>query len=212
MSKPVLFYGKPNQLDDVFTFVEIKFLVDEVTSDEKKCAILASLFRGPALQWLTEQRKSVQDMFNDYERFELVVRRSFGLTDAAQTAQQARKFANCYQKASVQLYAMEFTTLATALNIPDATALAQFEKGLKSHIREALIVKDNVTTLAAAITEAQRIDSQLYSAKRGNTFRKYGSQNHNKGASSGSAGKCHSCGQYGHKAKDCRVKKEQPPW
>lgn len=212
MSKPVLFYGKPSQLDDVFTYVDIKFLVDDIDDEGKQCAILASLFRGPALQWLTQNRKTNAELLDDYDTFKAAVQSAFGLTEAAQTAQTARKFANCYQKASVQLYAIEFQRLSRELNIPDATALAQFEKGLKSHIREALIVRDNVTNLEAAITEAQRIDSQLFSSKRGNTFRKYGSQGNRGTGSSGNSGKCHSCGQFGHKARDCKVKKEQPPW
>jgi ribosome-binding protein aMBF1 (putative translation factor) len=211
MSKPVLFYGKPNQLDDVLTYCRVKNLVDGNTNEEEQSAGLASLFRGAALAWLTQQLQNDNDLLNDYDEFVARTRATFGLSEEAILAQASRKYANCYQKASVQLYALEFKQLSTRLGIPDITAVAQFHKGLKSHIREALVIRDQVGNLDAVIAEAQRIDSQLYSSKR-----TQGSKNKGHGGksfpSTGSAGKCHTCGQFGHKAANCKVKREQTPW
>jgi len=209
MSKPVLFYGKPNQLDDVLTFVSVKNLVDGTTEPEKKSAALAALFRGAALTWLSQQLKLDSDLLSDYDVFVENVQATFGLSTAAQLAQSSRKYANCYQKASVQLYALEFKQLSTSLNIPEVTATAQFVKGLKSHLREALIINDDANdSLDDVIAEAQRIDSQLFTSKRGGRFK----QGQGSKPSGTGSGKCHSCGQFGHKAKDCKVKREGTPW
>lgn len=210
MSKPVLFYGKPSQLPEVLTYVGVDFLVNS-TSDELKAANLAKLFRGSALTWLTNELKTDPELLGDYDTFTEKVQAAFGLTEAAATSQAAKKYANCSQKASVQLYAIEFQQLSRQLGIPDATAVAQFQKGLKSHIREALIINDEDGNLEDVIKEATRIDSQLFSSKRGfsGNPRHYG-----KGTSRGTnSGKCHTCGQFGHKARDCKVKTEsKAPW
>jgi hypothetical protein len=62
MSKPVLFYGKPNQLDDVLTYIHVKNLVDQNTTNEETSASLASTFRGAALQWPTQQLRDNPDL------------------------------------------------------------------------------------------------------------------------------------------------------
>jgi hypothetical protein len=79
-------------------------------------------------------------------------------------------------------------------------------RGLKLHIIEALIVNEEDDDLDSHIKGAQLIDSQLYSCKRRGTNKKYGS-----GASqqrTGSSGKFHSYGQFGHEARDCPIKRQ----
>jgi hypothetical protein len=168
MSKPVLFYGKPNQLKDVFTYVRVSFLVN-ATSEYQNAPELAKLFRGSALSWLTNELKVNGHLLDDYDTFVEQVQSSFGLSTAAATSQAARKYANCYQKASVQLYAIEFKQLSSLLSIPDATTTAQFTKGLKHNVREALIINDEDGNLDDVIKEATRIDSQMFSSKRGSS-------------------------------------------
>jgi len=209
MSKPVLFYGKPSQLQDTVTHVRMQNLLSNTTSEKEKCARLASTFRGSALRWLTTEVNLQPSILHDYDQFVEKVSNAFALTEVAAKAKAARRYANLYQKTSAQLYGIEFKQLSTQLNIPDSTAVAQFVKGLKSHIREALIIQDETDDLDKAIEEAVRIDSQLYSSKRafsGNNTRT------SKGTKSYTQGKCHKCGQFGHKAKQCPIKSEPAPW
>jgi hypothetical protein len=112
MSKPVLFYGKPSQLEDVLTYVRVQFLVQGTSSDQK-APVLAQSFRGQALNWLTNQLNVEPDLLVDYDAFVEQVKSGFGLSPAAATSQAARRYVNCHQKASIQLYAVEFRQLST---------------------------------------------------------------------------------------------------
>lgn len=164
MSKPVLFYGKPSQLDQVLTFATVKYLADGTTTDKAKCGYLASLFRGTALNWLTSQIARDEDILDNYEDFLAAVKDAFALDESAKKAQAARQLANLRQKGSVQDYALKFQDLALDAGLNAQTAIAYFTKGLKPAIRSALIISDERSTLADAVTEAVRIDSQLYYA------------------------------------------------
>jgi len=117
--------------DDVLTYVRVKNLTDSVSSEEGQFAALASLFRGSALTWLTSELALNTGLLEDYDVFVGQIRSTFGLSEVAAKSRAASKYANCYQKASVQLYAIEFKQLASLLQIPDVTAIAQFTKGLK---------------------------------------------------------------------------------
>lgn len=131
------------------------------------------------------------------------------LSEVAAKSRAASKYANCYQKASVQLYAIEFKQLASLLQIPDVTAIAQFTKGLKQHVREGLIVNAEDGDVDAIITESIRLDSSMYASRRTSGYRKGGRGSHSGG---GTTGKCHTCGQFGHRAAQCKVKAEKAPW
>lgn len=165
MSKPVLFYGKASQIDPCMTFCTVKFLADNVSSGTAKSGYLASCFRGSALSWLSRELEKNPALLQDYDRFVATVKREFDLDPAAKNGQAARQLASLRQKSSVHDYAQKFSALSNQLEIPDSVAIANFTKGLKRHIRTALIINDERTTLADAIAEATRIDSQLYYAQ-----------------------------------------------
>ncbi|KFY29427.1 hypothetical protein V491_00035 [Pseudogymnoascus sp. VKM F-3775] len=75
--------------------------------------------------------------------FSTIIRRSRLINSVLSEATTTAQPAGSNQRASVQPYVVEFKQLSTQL--PDPTAAAQFVRGLKSHIREALIVKKTMT-------------------------------------------------------------------
>lgn len=200
MSKPVLFYGKDRELSQLITYTEIKFLTDDAFEDDerKKSAYFASLFRGPALDWLAKERDSDPTIFNDYEKLRERTKIAFGKTKQTQIQDASRRITFLHQKTSVQNYYTRFARDAQVLDWNDSAKQAQFLRGLKLHIREAIITKNSsYETLEDLAEEAQRIDEQLYSTKR------YGRENRQQGGS-GFKGKCNKCGRFGHKAANCR--------
>jgi hypothetical protein len=201
MSKPVLFYGKPNQIEDVLTYVTIRNITDQNTTDQQQCGLLASLFRGQALSWLTQQISDQPKLLNDYDGFVTSVNSAFGLSAEASRAKAARKLSTIHQRGPAQLYAIEFRSIAISLRLDDATARANYTRGLKQHVREAMVSSGPHFTLDDLIKESVRIDTELYHARR---------QARPAGAAygQGSRGtiKCHSCGKFGHKSSQCRSK------
>lgn len=171
--------------------VNLKLIVDGIRRTTEFRHTRISVSRGSAFQRFTAEPTNEPDILHNYDSF--VDRVLSTLDYPKQQLLPNRHESN--QKASVQLYALEFKQLSAQL--PDSTAAAQFVKGLKSHIREAPIVNEEDDDLDSHIKEAQRIDSQLYSSKRGGTIKKNGSGEHK-----GSPGKFHSCGQFGHGARD----------
>lgn len=200
MSKPVLFYGKDRELSQLITYTEIKFLTDDAFEDDerKRSAYFASLFRGPALDWLAKERENDPKIFNDYEKLRERTKIAFGKTKQTQIQDASRRITFLHQKTSVQDYYTKFARDAQVLDWNDSAKQAQFLRGLKLHIREAIITKNSsYETLDELAEEAQRIDEQLYSTKR------YGRGNRQQGGS-GFKGKCNKCGKFGHKAANCR--------
>jgi hypothetical protein len=164
MSKPVLFYGKPGQLDSLFTYVEVQFRLTPGIDDGTRAATLASLFRGGALDWLTQTLRANPAILDSYEGFKETVTEEFSLDDHAQKSQAARALTQLRQTKDVHSYGQRFRTLSHQADVAGPTATALFIKGLKPRIRDAVIISDERDSLDDAITEATRIDSQLYYA------------------------------------------------
>lgn len=204
MSKPVLFYGKPGQLDDVLTYAEITNTLQGNADDRSQSGLLASLFRGQALHWLTRELQANQFLFRDYTKFKERVKDAFGLSAEAEKARAARRLASISQRGPAQQYAIEFRQIIDALKLDDATAKATFKRGLKLHVREAIVTAGVDGTFEEVVTEAVRIDTELYHARRQAGSRSGQQRQGGKGTL-----KCHSCGKFGHKARECRSGKQE---
>lgn len=203
MSKSPQFYGKPGQLEPVLTYCFVKAIADGISDDNEKCGRLASLFRGPALSWLTATLATTPKILSDYDEFVATLKSQFGVSDTAKQHQAAKALRNLTQKGSAQLYAIQLEQLCLTLGHSDATQLTYFLEGLKLHVREALITQGGktVSTYQAAKDEAIRIDTELYNARRRGAGRTGQGQANN--SSSGGI-KCHKCGRFGHKKHQCK--------
>lgn len=202
MSKAPQFYGKPGQLEPVLTYCMVKSLANSQESDEEKCGHLASLFRGPALTWLTSTLESTPKILGNYKEFVATLKAQFGVSDTAKKHQAAKALRNLTQKGSAQLYAIALEQHCAVLGHSDELKLTYFIEGLKLHVREALITRGNESrTYSTAKEEAIRIDTELYNARR----RGAGRTGQGQARQSQSGGiKCHKCGQFGHKKSACR--------
>ena len=164
MSKPVLFYGKPGQLDDVITHVNLRCLAEGKTEDSIKCGVLGSLYRGTALTWLTQYM--LKNSLDDFEELVEQTRKTFGLPEEAEDGLNTKKLSGLRQTKSVQQYALAFRQLQLQVKLPPATAKQYFIRGLKPHIQRALVVSSAENdTLDSAIQEATRIDAEYYNIR-----------------------------------------------
>ncbi len=174
MSKAVTFSGKPSQLESCLTYARVHLLANSVSSQSAKAGFLASLLRGPALQWLTNHLKTDDSILSDYDELVAQLRQNFGIDDDAAKLQAARALGGLHQKSSVRDYALKFDQLAIEAGLNDQTKTALFTKGLKPKIREGLIFSDQGDDYAAIVREANRIDSQLFYSSRRSQARKDG--------------------------------------
>jgi len=162
----VKFSGKPSDIDNVLTHCTATFAAEETTKDSKRCGYLASLFTGAALSWLTSKLKKNPGLLTDWDDFTSEIRTAFELNDSAKAGQVARQLAYLKQQKDVQSYALKFKPLSEEARLPNEIAQATFVKGLKPHIQRALITSDDYKDLDELITEATRIDSELYNLQR----------------------------------------------
>lgn len=167
MSKAVTFSGKPSQLDPCLTFCRVHLQAHGVTDESAKAGFLASLLRGPALNWLSQQLKTSDSLLADYGELQARLKAAFALDDDARRLQAARQLTGLHQKGSVRDYALRFDALADEAGLNDATKIAYFTKGLKKQVRDAIIINANDDDSYTDIqTEATRIDSQFYYSSR----------------------------------------------
>lgn len=166
MSKPVTFSGRPKTLQSCLTFCKVKLIADGVIDEHTKAGYLASLLRGPALDWLSRKLSKDESILLDYGELVAQLRKDFAVDETAEKLQAARTLAGLQQKGSVQDYANKFTRLAEDAELNDETKQALFVKGLKPRIREALIITDASDVFGDTVKEATRIDAQLYYSGR----------------------------------------------
>ncbi|BCS12068.1 hypothetical protein ALUC_50114A [Aspergillus luchuensis] len=118
MSKPVLFYGKDNQLEDVITYCTLRFLTDDAfdDNDKRKSAYLGTLLRGPALRWLSKEQSVDPEIYDDYQEFVKKVRTAFAKTEKTKIQEASRRITFLTQKSSVQAYYVAFQRDAEELS------------------------------------------------------------------------------------------------
>ncbi|XRM46406.1 hypothetical protein ABZX51_009441 [Aspergillus tubingensis] len=194
MSKAPLFFGKPGQFTEVTTWLEVTFLTnDELANDKRKqAATFATLFRGPVLKWFGNLDQELKDDYlSAYPKLKEAVQQRYEKSDTVKQADAARRISNLYQRKNVAGFAQELDDLADILDWPDSARAAQFKRGLKRNVREALVATTaGVESYTKLVAEAERIDAELFSIRRP-MGKGHGSRGTFKG-------RCNSCGQFGH--------------
>lgn len=210
MSKSPLFFGKPGQYDTVTTWCDITFLTnDELSQDKaKQAATFASLFRGPVLTWLGKHPEK-DTLLRNYPRLCEEVKKVWDRSDTIKRADAARRLTTISQRKSVRGYTLEFNGYADLLGWDGTAKQAMYVRGLKQHVREALVASDSYSDYKELTEEAERIDDELFSVRRSRPGN-FGRGGGHTGRSF--PGKCNSCGQIGHKARDCKRGKKDDNW
>lgn len=208
----VYFYGRAAELNEVICYAEIKFLTDDDFSDDKQkqAAFFASLFRGSALTWLAQERKTNPALLSSYPELITKTKQAFGHNEASERQQAARRLTQARQRTTVQHFHIQLERDATLLKWDETAKQTTFIRGLKTKTREAIITKgEKYATLSDLANEAQRIDDEVFTSNRP---RYGGRQQGSRQGGGGFKGKCNSCGRFGHKAASCKGGTSTPRW
>jgi hypothetical protein len=176
------FAGERSKLKGFLTQMHFK-----VTQEAAKLATpmdqvaYAGLFlTGRALEWfepyLTEiqanamatPNKEVRFMFSSWEGFAERLTQMFGDPEAKTTAE--RKLQDLVQRTSAIEYTTQFQTLATQVEWNDEALMAQYKRGLKAKVQDAIILMEDAENLRELIDQAIKIDNRIYQreqAKKG---------------------------------------------
>jgi len=210
----VVFTGKSRELEELILVCDLEFATNTKFEDEQavQAAYFAKRFRGRALTWLVRKRQDTPEILQNYTSLLAAAKAAFGLSDEVKHATAAKQLPHIRQTTSVQTYIQTFDACADVLDIDDALKKVFFLKGLKQQVREALIPNDNTNrTFGWACQEAQRLDDELYSTRRGFGRGRQGGQGRGgraSGGARGTPGKCFSCGQFGHKQAACPTRQQ----
>lgn len=207
--KDIVFTGKASELDQLELICKLEFATNSKYEDEDaaQAAFFAKRFRGKALTWLVRQQKQVPSVLENYTQLVQATKLAFGLSDELRKANAAKILPSVRQSTSVQAYVQTFENITALLSLDDTIKQTFFIQGLKLNVKEALIASGTEgRTYAEIAVEAQRLDEELYSARKGRgNFGQRGKQDGKRGGtgSGGSTIKCYKCGQFGHKQKAC---------
>nr|ALO50154.1 ORF1 [Penicillium waksmanii metavirus 1] len=135
-----LMFGKPGQFEEITTWCEIAFkLNDEMAQDKsKQAAYFAKTFRGPVLTWLAKQ-DDTETLLMNYTLLKERCKTTWTQSDQVKRANAARKIQTLVQKKNAAGYSREFEELTEILGWSEDVKLVTYPRGLKQQTREGLI-------------------------------------------------------------------------
>lgn len=209
MTTDATFDGKPRHLDEFLLRIEAHIDASRTLRADSRAAaaFILSKLEGDAIIWATEAKRRNPTILASRTGLVEALKKHFEWTTDAQKARAAHRIKNCRQgRRSVLSYHLEFSGYANVLGWDDAAQIAAFQDGLSPQIKKAIVTAGKTfTDLGELAKEASRLDTELFASGSG-----FGnlSMGGNRGRRSGRSfsGKCHNCGQFGHKAANCRRK------
>lgn len=160
------FDGKPNTLDDILTHCRCVILSQpkKFATNEARCGLLASKFRGKALTWLTKKLKDTPKLFTDFAQFAEALQKDFEASDDTKKLAADKKLKTLQQKGSAQAFCIEYDYLTGILQWSDQAKQDGLKTRLKPEVRKQLI-GDNSSTYEALRKVAIEYDEELYALR-----------------------------------------------
>jgi hypothetical protein len=130
-------------------------------TDSIKVALLGSLLKGPALQWISPLLETNDSRLNSLSSMITLLESTFGDPDRSNTA--SRKIENLQQgRRPVSTYASEFRIIASDLDWNEPAKMYWFHKALNEDVKQLLLSKPKPGNLEDAINNAIEVDNRLF--------------------------------------------------
>ena len=173
------------------------FLQDEDYDDNnpRRCAYVASRFRGPALDWVTTRHSLEPSLFENFELFVDRTREAFGVEDTNLTALRRSELEKLKWDPDAPVFFANFDRLTLQLRITDhGTKIAMLNPKLPLGIREKMA--DQALNFANYETMRERILT-MWALDPSRTA---------KSSTAHKRPRCGKCGRKGHTASECNSK------
>lgn len=159
----ITFHGKPSELPRLWFHVDMKALLDATLSTEsRKSAYVAALFRGNAADWLARQYQQNPSILDDFQEFKDLVNETWGYSEETLQLIQERELVRLSARlGGVQDFTAQFEVLSSALQLNEATKKLLYSAKLPRELQDRVLVGQEPANYAEIKEEAKRIDDTL---------------------------------------------------
>jgi len=138
------FNGKSEELPGIWFHLTVQSVLDPgLTSDAKKCAYLASMFRGEPLNWLARQAQLQPALLQDFDLLKSLVDEVWAIPEEARTAQLEIALHRLRCSGRVAEFVVQFDAITDELGWREAPRKTLFMTKLPNAIQEAIILEDS---------------------------------------------------------------------
>jgi len=198
----VIFFDGSNweSLPRLVAQAKLALLLDNQVADAKdQSAWVAARFRGPALDWFSNEYDSDDTLLDDFASFVTRVENAFGVSDGGLRAHRRGQLEGLKWQPDLPVFFSEFDRLTSQL-------------GLRSDETRIALVRNKLPISVQKLLAEQALDFSNYETMRERLLTMWAlDPKHTTavGASSAKAPrpKCSRCGKKGHTAPDCRSAK-----
>lgn len=181
-------------LTRVVALARFAFLQDGDYDDNeaRKCAYLASMFEGPALDWIAAVSSTSMTIMDDFDGLVMATREAFGIADNNINALLRRDLDQLTWSSDVPVFFAEFDRLTLGL-------------GITSHETRVAMVESKLPSVMKTRLAEQALSFANYDTMR-ERFTCMWALDPSRGRATGTTKKprCGSCGKKGHHSSECR--------